>query len=62
MIHEHPEICKGLGAVTINILAVLTSTQESIEFWLRCSSLIIGILVGLLTIASLLWKIHKASK
>ncbi len=60
--HEHPELCKGIAAVTINVLAVITSTQENLEFWLRIASLCVGIIVGLLTIVSILWKMRKATK
>jgi hypothetical protein len=37
------------GTVT-PILAVITSLQEQIEFWLRVSGLIVGLLVGLLSL------------
>ena len=43
----------------INFLAILTSQQEQLEFALRCTSLVIGILVGLLTATALLIRMAK---
>lgn len=57
--HYNHEILKGTGAVTLNALAIITSTQEHFEFWLRCSSLMIGIVVGVLTIISISRKLKK---
>jgi hypothetical protein len=41
-----------IGTLT-PLVAVLTSFQENIEFWLRISGLIVGLIVGLAS----LWKI-----
>lgn len=38
-----------VGTIT-PIVAVVTSLQEQIEFWLRISGLIVGLIVGLLGI------------
>jgi hypothetical protein len=60
MTHHHPgEIWAGVGAAMINALAILTSQQEQVEFALRCTSLVIGILVGLLTATALLIRMTK---
>jgi len=56
---DHPEIIKGLGAITINVIAVITSTQEDLEFSLRIASLGVGIIVGLLTIISICRKMRR---
>ena len=60
MTHHHPgEIWAGVGAAMINALAILTSQQEQVEFALRCTSLVIGILVGILTATALLIRMIK---
>jgi len=43
----------------INFLAILTSQQEQVEFALRCTSLVIGILVGILTATAILVRMAK---
>ena len=60
MTHHHPgEIWAGVGAAMINFLAILTSQQEQLEFALRCTSLVIGILVGILTATALVIRMTK---
>jgi len=55
---NHPgEIWAGVGAAMLNVVALLTSRQEHFEFALRCTSLVIGIIVGLLTAAVLILRI-----
>lgn len=39
----------------VPILGVITSLQEQIEYWLRVSGLVVGLIVGLLS----LWQIIK---
>ena len=57
---NHPgEIWAGVGAAMLNVVALLTSRQEHFEYALRCTSLIIGIIVGLLTAIVLLIRIIK---
>ena len=57
---DHPgEIWAGVGAALLNIVALLTSREEHFEFALRCTSLVIGIIVGLLTAIALLIRIIK---
>jgi hypothetical protein len=57
--HHNHEIIKGASAVVINAMAIITSTQEHFEFWLRCSSLVVGILVGVLTAISICRKLKS---
>ena len=60
MTHHHPgEIWAGVGAAMINFIAILTSQQEQLEFALRCTSLVIGILVGILTATALVIRMTK---
>lgn len=54
-----PELLKGLFAVSVNALAVITSSMEHLEFGLRITSLVIGILVGILTAISIVKNIFK---
>ena len=55
---DHPgEIWAGVGAALLNVVALLTSREEHFEFALRCTSLFIGIIVGLLTAAVLILRI-----
>lgn len=58
MTHDHytAEICKGLAAVGVNAIALITSTMEHIEYWLRISSLFCGIVVAILTAISIVRK------
>ena len=46
----------GIVGFATPMIAVVTSFQEQIEFWLRISGLVVGLLVGLLS----LW--HHISK
>lgn len=39
------------------ILGVITSFQEQIEYWLRVSSLVVGVIVGLLSMWQLIKKL-----
>ena len=57
--NHNADIFKGSGAVAVNFLALLTSAQEHFEFWLRCSSLLIGLLVGILTAISICRKLNQ---
>ena len=50
---------KGIVGTASPFLGILTSLQEQIEWHLRVLSLIVGLLVGLLTLISLARKLHK---
>jgi len=56
--HHGAEVCKGLVGVGSTVLGVLTSMQEQVEHVMRCVSLGIGMLVGILTAISIVrgWK------
>lgn len=47
---------KGGAALATNALAISTSMQHQIEWALRCTSLLIGITVGILTAWSIVRK------
>lgn len=57
-----PDIWRGVGAVVLNAIALLTSREEHFEFALRCTSLIVGIVVGMLTIAVLILRFTRKRK
>ena len=52
------EICKGFFGISSTVLGVLTSMQEQVEHVMRCVSLAVGMLVGILTAISIVrgWK------
>lgn len=56
--HHGTEICKGMVGIASTVLGVLTSMQEQVEHVMRCISLGIGMLVGILTAISIVrgWK------
>lgn len=57
--HDHgPELVKGVIGMGSSVLAILTSLQEKVEHTLRCTSLLVGIAVGVLTAISIIkgWK------
>lgn len=59
LLHDHgADLLKGLGGTGATALGVLTSFQESVEHVMRCVSLGIGTLVGILTAISIVrgWK------
>ena len=56
------EIWAGFGAAAFNGLAILTSRQEHLEFALRCTSLVVGIIVGLLTATAIVIRLIRRQK
>ena len=63
MTHHHQgEIWAGVGAAMINALAILTSREEHLEFALRCTSLVVGIIVGVLTAIAIVVRLVRNSK
>ena len=49
------ELCHSVIGTLAPILGVITSLQEQIEYGLRISGLVVGLIVGLLS----LWQILK---
>lgn len=60
MMHPFPEhtseVMRGIVGTVFPILGAVTSWQEHLEWGLRIASLVVGILVGLLTLWSLIRK------
>jgi hypothetical protein len=50
---------RGFTGVVAPILAIVTSFQTELEWWLRVTALVAGILVSLLSIASLIKNLRK---
>lgn len=62
LIHDHgTELLKGAVGVGASLLSVLTSMQESIEYYLRCGALVLGMVVSTVTLISIVrgWKKKK---
>lgn len=55
MTEPHPiqTLAKGLVGFSSSGLALLTSMQEQVKWWLQCASLVVGLVVGILTVISL---------
>ena len=52
-------LSKGLAGTVVPFLAVLTSFQQELDYWLRIASLCIGIAVGLASFISIVTKRPK---
>lgn len=52
---------KGIVGTVSPFLGVLTSFQEQIEWHLRVASLVVGLLVGLLSLVSIIRKLRRPS-
>ena len=52
-------ICKGVIGIGTNIIALITSAQEHLEWGLRMFSLCVGVGVGILTAISLIKNLRK---
>ena len=50
---------KGIVGTASPVLGVITSFQEQLEWHLRIASLIIGLLVGLLSLIGMIRKLRK---
>lgn len=50
---------KAIVGICTPLVAALTSFQENIEWGLRITSLIIGVLVGVATLISMIRKLRK---
>ena len=58
-IQHNFDIAKGVLATTVGTAGLVISALEQIEAWLRVGSLVVTILVGLVTIWSILKKKSK---
>ena len=59
LLHDHGmEILKGAIGLAARILGVLTSLQESVEYFMRLGALTAGMVVSILTAISIVrgWK------
>ena len=58
-IQHNLDIAKGVLATTVGTAGLVISALEQIEAWLRVGSLVVTILVGLVTIWSIIKKKSK---
>jgi hypothetical protein len=56
MNHHYHTVVNGIAGVSASLGAVLTTFQTQLEWWIRVSGGILGILVALITIYNLLRK------
>jgi len=52
-------LSRGILGTTTSGVALATSMQEGVKYWLQVSSLGVGIIVGILTAISLIKSIRK---
>ena len=52
-------VCKAIIGTTSPVLGVITSYQEQIEWHLRAASLLVGLLVGILSLVSMVRKLRR---
>jgi len=56
---DYDAMVKGIVGTASPFLGVITSLQEQIEWHLRVASLVVGLLVGLLSLISLARKLWR---
>lgn len=54
-------ILKAIVGIASPLVGVITSLQEQIEWTLRVSSLVVGLLVGLMSLAGMIRKMRRKS-
>ena len=52
-------VCKAILGTASPVLGVITSYQEQIEWHLRIASLMVGLLVGILSLVSMVRKMRR---
>jgi hypothetical protein len=52
-------VCKAIVGTVSPVLGVITSYQEQIEWHLRILSLLVGLLVGILSLVSMVRKLRR---
>ena len=52
-------VSKAIIGITSPVIGVVTSYQEQIEWHLRAASLLVGLLVGLLSLVSMVRKMRR---
>ena len=56
---DYDYILKGIVGTVSPVLGVITSLQEQIEWGLRVTSLLVGLLVGLISLFSMIRKMRR---
>ena len=52
-------VCKAIVGIASPLVGVITSLQEQIEWTLRVSSLVVGMLVGVMSLVSMVKKLRR---
>ena len=52
-------VCKAIVGIASPLVGVVTSLQEQIEWTLRVSSLVVGMLVGVMSLVSMVKKLRR---
>jgi len=52
-------VCKAIVGIASPLVGVITSLQEQIEWTLRVSSLVVGLLVGVMSLVSMVKKLRR---
>jgi hypothetical protein len=52
-------VCKAIVGIASPLVGVVTSLQEQIEWTLRVSSLVVGLLVGVMSLVSMVKKLRR---
>jgi hypothetical protein len=52
-------ILKAIVGVASPVIGVITSLQEQIEWTLRVASLVVGLAVGIMSLVSMIKKLHN---
>jgi len=58
---DYDYILKAIVGIASPLVGVITSLQEQIEWTLRVSSLVVGLLVGLMSLVGMIRKMRRKS-
>lgn len=59
---DNETIMRGCASTAITTLGVVTSFQEQFLWWLRVTSLVVGLVVGLLTIYGIIRRFRSDAR
>jgi dipeptide/tripeptide permease len=59
---DHSLYYNALIGMTASMIAVITSFQQEIEWWLRISTSVVGLLIGVLSLITMIKKLRDRGK
>ena len=59
---DHSLHYNALIGLTASMVAVVTSFQQEIEWWLRISTSVVGLLIGVLSLITMIKKLRDRGK